>query len=222
MNQVQIFGRLTRDPELKYTQAGKPVSNFSMAVNRFSDNEADFFECVAWEKQAENINSSCKKGHRLLIWGRLQQERWTDQQTQQQRSTIKIVVSGFSFIEPPPQQGAQPPGGAPGYQQPPGYQQQPPGYQQQPGYPQQPGFGQPPGYVPPAGPGPQGYPPQGQQQPGAFLGRLGQGQSGPVQQGPGQQGPGQPPGGPQAGQGGYPPQGQQQPGYSGSFDGIPF
>lgn len=171
MNQVGLFGRLTRDPELRYTQNGKAVVNFSLAVNRYSDNEADFFDCVAFDKQAENIANSCRKGHRLLVWGRLQQDRWTDQQGQN-RSAVKIILSGFSFIEPPPQQqNQQPPTGQPQYQgQPQGYQQPPtgyPGYQQPPHYPP---AGQP-GYVPPTSQppyqgqspaGPPNQPPQGQ------------------------------------------------------------
>lgn len=209
MNQVQLFGRLTRDPEMRYTPQGKAVVNFSLAVSRYGENEADFFECTAWEKQAENINNSCKKGHRLLIWGRLHQDRWTDQQTQQNRSAVKIVVSGFSFIEPPPQQGqpgAQPPAGPPAYG--------PPGY----GYPPQ-GY---PGYVPPAA---GVYPPSSQppaQQQGQYLGRLGGpppgGQHPPAQH---TQSPAGPPSGPPPG---YQYPGHQPPagGYSGNIDDIPF
>lgn len=147
MNQISIFGRLTRDPELKYTQAGKPVTNFTIAVNRYGDNnEADFFECNAWDKQAENINNSCKKGHRILIWGYLRQEKWTDQQTQQQRSAVKVVVTGFNFIEPAPTAGntpqpqpnqqqqawGQPTGYPPGYVPAPAANLQTPGYMQTP------------------------------------------------------------------------------------------
>lgn len=163
MNQVGIMGRFTRDPECRYTQSGKCVTNFTLAVNKFGDNnEADFFDCVAWEKQAENIANSCKKGHRLLVWGRLQQDKWTDQQTQQTRTAVKITVTGFSFIEPPPDRQQQQPQGG-GYGQPPN----PPqvgGYQQPPlagGYQQQRAANYPPGYVPP------GYPPSpGQRYPG--------------------------------------------------------
>lgn len=155
MNSVSLFGRLTRDPELRYTAQGKPVTGFTLAINRFGgNNEADFFDCTAWDKQAENISSSCKKGHRLLVWGRLQQEKWTDQQGQQ-RTSIKIIVSGFQFIEPAPQQQGPPAG-------PPQYQQGPPQYNQPPGYiPPQGGYQPPAGqYGPPAGP-PQAGPPMG-------------------------------------------------------------
>jgi single-strand DNA-binding protein len=161
MNQVSLFGRLTRDPELRYTQSGKAVVNFTLAINRFGENnEADFFDCVVWDKQAELIANSCKKGHRLLVWGRLQQDKWQDQQGQN-RTTIKIMVSGFSFIEPkqegqtptnqPPtrqgqQQGYVPPANG-------GYPQQPPGYPPAGYQPPAPGGYQPPNYQgqPPAG-----------------------------------------------------------------------
>lgn len=148
MNQVGIFGRLTRDPELRYTQSGKAVANFAIAVNRYSgDNEADFFECTAFEKQAENIANSCTKGDRLLLWGRLQQDRWEDQQGQK-RSNVKIIVGGFNFIEPRKESQQAPPAPPPTSRT----QQAPP-----PNYPpQQNPYGQPPGYIPPG----QGYPPQ--------------------------------------------------------------
>jgi len=192
VNQVSIYGRLTRDPELRYTQQGKAVANFSLAVNRFNDNEADFFDCEAWEKQAENIANSCKKGHRLLIWGRLRQDRWTDQQTQQNRTAVRIVVQGFSFIEPPPPpQGQAPPQGPGGYQGQPLYQQ--------PGYP---------GYVPPPG----GYPPP---YPGQYPQQQ---QAGKYRQGPP---PGPPPVGyPPAGAPAAPGQFGQFPGFSGNLDDI--
>lgn len=124
MNSVTLMGRFTRDPEARQTQSGKTVARFTLAISRYGENkEADFFDCTAWEKNAENILKSCKKGDRLLVWGRLQQEKWTDQQGQA-RNSIKVIVSGFNFIEPAPEQNQvqqyQP---APPMQQ---YQQVPP------------------------------------------------------------------------------------------------
>jgi single-strand DNA-binding protein len=156
MNHVGVLGRLTRDPELRYTPQGRAVVDFTLAVHRHgADNETDFFECTAWEKQAENIANSCQKGHRLLVWGRLRQEKWTDQ-NQQPRTTVKIIVTGFSFIEPPPQQQQQ-------YQAPATAPPQYQGYGPQ-GYGQQPGYGGPP--MPPTG----GYPPAGSGQPPGYQG----------------------------------------------------
>jgi len=210
MNQVQLFGRLTRDPELRYTQSGKAVANFTLAINRFGgNNEADFFDCTAWDKQAELISNSCQKGHRLLVWGRLQQEKWTDQQTQQQRSKVAVTVSGFSFIEPAPQgQGQQPQAGPPAHGQQPGYQQPP-----------QTGYGNPPGYIPP---NPGAYPPAGPPQ--GQYGQPPQGQYSQPPAGPPQgQYAGPPQGAPPQGQGYQQPAGPpQQGGYSGNLNDIPF
>ena len=217
MNQVAIMGRFTRDPELRYSQSGKPVAKFTLAVNRYSDNEADFFDCTAFDKQAENISNSCQKGHRLLVWGRLQQDKWTDQQTQQQRTAVKIMVSSFDFIEPasPRQEQAdnRPPAGPPSYQSPsPGYQQ--PGYGQQPGYtPPGPGGFKPPAGPPPGQPG--GYPGQG----APPAGQYGQGQP---QTGAYHQSPVRPPAGPPPGQQNFNQYQGQQQGFSGNIDDIPF
>lgn len=211
MNQVQIFGRLTRDPELRFTPQGKAVIDFSLAVNRYGNNEADFFDCVAWEKQAENIGISCKKGHRLLIWGRLQQDRWTDN-SGQNRTAVKIQVSGFSFIEPPPQsqQQTQPPAGPPQYQGPPGYQPpaNPPQYQG------------PPNYQPPAGPPQyQGPPGQQSQASGGYQQPAHPGYPPPQYNQP----PMAPPGGHLPGPMGAPYQGQPHSGgYFGPLDDVPF
>ena len=148
MNKVIIFGRLTRDPESKQTQSGKMMTDFAIAVNRQGGNNgeqaADFFDIRAFDKQAELIANSCKKGQRLLVEGRMQQDRWTDQQTQQQRTSWRVMLNNFEFIEPreqsqQPQQGYQPPTQSPAY-----------------GAPSQQPYGQPGGYQPPAQP--QGYP----------------------------------------------------------------
>jgi len=132
------MGRLTKDPELRTTQNNKQVVSFSIAINRFGDNgDADFFDCQAWDKQAELIANSCKKGHRINISGRLRQERWQDQQSGQSRFAIKIQVQNFDFIEPkdqPQQQGYTMPAQQ-GY----GTQQQ----QQQYGAPMQQQYGAP-------------------------------------------------------------------------------
>ena len=72
-NLIVIEGRLTRDPELKATREGKSVCTFSVAVDRDRrDGETDFFECVAFEKQAETHSKYLKKGSRVLVQGRMQ------------------------------------------------------------------------------------------------------------------------------------------------------
>lgn len=74
-----IKGRMARDPELKTTNSGKSVCNFSVAVNRNFDRElVDFFECVAWNKKAEFICKYFIKGQEILIDGEMQSRRYTD------------------------------------------------------------------------------------------------------------------------------------------------
>lgn len=210
MNSVNIIGRLTRDPELRYTQNGKAVTNMSIAVQRNKD-EADFFDCVAFEKTAETIANNLTKGREVGVSGRLQQERWEDQQGQK-RSAVKIMVNLITFIGPK-QDNQQPPNQLPAQQQ--QYQGPPQGYQQQ-------GFQQPPGYIPPPQGGyqpPQGHPgqmpPQGPP-PGQWQQPPGQYQQQPA---------GPPNGQPPQGQIGFQYQNQQPPaggGYQGNIDDIPF
>ncbi len=79
MNKMIIKGRMARDPELKTTNSGKSVCNFSVAVNRNFDRElVDFFECVAWNKKAEFICKYFIKGKEILIDGEMQSRRYTD------------------------------------------------------------------------------------------------------------------------------------------------
>ncbi len=100
LNHVFLFGRLTRDPELKTTSTGKQVVSFSLAISRPGTGDAtDFIDCMAWDKTAELIAGSCKKGQRLLVWGRLQRDNYNDKQGQA-RSMYRVVLSSFKFIEP--------------------------------------------------------------------------------------------------------------------------
>ena len=68
MNIAILMGRLTRDPELKYTSGGKANARFTLAVQRTKD-EADFVNCVAWEKTAETIVEYFRKGSPILVQG---------------------------------------------------------------------------------------------------------------------------------------------------------
>ena len=74
MNNVSLVGRLTKDPELKYTPNGQAVCSFSMAVdNPFAkDGQADFINCLTWQKSAENLAQYCKKGRMISVVGRIQ------------------------------------------------------------------------------------------------------------------------------------------------------
>ena len=64
MNSVNLIGRLTADPNMRYFESGKVIAKFHLAINRTKD-ETDFFEIEAWEKTAEVIGQYCRKGHRL-------------------------------------------------------------------------------------------------------------------------------------------------------------
>jgi single-strand DNA-binding protein len=79
------MGRLTKDPEVRYTQNNIPVANFSIAVNRRLKREgdtetADFFNVVAWNKTGEFVGKYFKKGQQILVSGRIENRNWTDQQ----------------------------------------------------------------------------------------------------------------------------------------------
>ena len=77
MNKAMVLGRLTRDPEVRYTSTGKIVCSFTLAVDRPFTNaegqrEADFLPIVVWGKAAEMCGNSLSKGHRILVEGRIQ------------------------------------------------------------------------------------------------------------------------------------------------------
>ncbi len=82
MNLIVIKGRLVRDPELKNTQSGKSVCNATVAVDRaYSKNgekEADFFDCVFWEKAAEFVSKYFHKGQEILVQGEMQSRKYQD------------------------------------------------------------------------------------------------------------------------------------------------
>lgn len=85
MNNINLFGRLTKDPEIKTIGENKVVASFTLAVNRNYKNdkgeiEADFINCTAWNKTAEILTLYVKKGHRLGVTGRLQVRSYDDEQ----------------------------------------------------------------------------------------------------------------------------------------------
>ena len=99
MNFVSLLGRLTRDPEVTYTQSGKAFTRFSIAVSRGTSNrdEVDFINCVAWEKRAETISQYFKKGSRILVQGRISTGSY--EKNGETRYTTDVVVNNFDFIE---------------------------------------------------------------------------------------------------------------------------
>lgn len=103
MNKIILMGRLTKDPEVKYTNTGKAVAQFTLAVNRPIKNaegnyEADFINIVAWNQTAEVVGNYVHKGQRLLVEGRLQ-IRTYDANDGSKRYVTEVVASNIEFIE---------------------------------------------------------------------------------------------------------------------------
>ena len=96
MNIVILMGRMTRDPELKYTSNGKAYTTFTLAVQKTKD-EAEFIDCVAWEKTAENIAEYFGKGNRILIQGRLSVNSY--EQNGEKRKFTRVLANTFEFID---------------------------------------------------------------------------------------------------------------------------
>lgn len=116
MNFVVEHGRLTRDPEIRYTSGenAMAVARYSLAVNRpGKDKGADFFDCTAFGKQAEFAEKYLKKGMAILIEGSLRQDTWTDKNGQK-RSSVGIVVNRHEFTEKRDERDQTPDPKAPG------------------------------------------------------------------------------------------------------------
>lgn len=98
LNHVSVMGRLTRDPEMRRTGSGVPVTSFTLAVDRdFSkDKECDFFDVVAWRNTAEFVNSYFKQGRMAIVAGRLQTRSWTDKDGNK-RKAVEIVAENVYF-----------------------------------------------------------------------------------------------------------------------------
>lgn len=109
MNIVNLIGRLARDPELKYTNTGKAVASFTVAVNRGfgKDQEADFINCVAWEKTAENMANYTAKGSQVGISGRLQVRSYENNERKKVYVT-EVVANFVEFIGSKADQGQKP------------------------------------------------------------------------------------------------------------------
>ena len=102
MNKVFLIGRLTRDPELRYTGSNTAVASFSLAVNRNFTNangerEADFINIVVWRKQAENVKNYLTQGSQVAIDGRIQTRSYDDQNGQR-RYVTEVVADNVEFL----------------------------------------------------------------------------------------------------------------------------
>ena len=98
-NTVTLVGNITDDPELRFTPSGRPVANFTVAVNRrfknqegtWEDKLDGFFRCNCWAEMAENVAESLQKGARVVVTGRLQQRSWETEEGAK-RSAFEIQV----------------------------------------------------------------------------------------------------------------------------------
>jgi single-strand DNA-binding protein len=104
MNRVVLVGRLTKDPELRYTPSGVAVATFTLAVNRSYTNqqgerEADFLNCVIWRRPAENVANFLKKGSLAGVDGRVQSRSYEGQDGKRVYVT-EIVAESVQFLEP--------------------------------------------------------------------------------------------------------------------------
>lgn len=103
INNVVLVGRLTKDPDLKYTGSGTAVATFTLAVNRNFTNqsgerEADFINCVIWRKPAETLANYAKKGMLIGVTGRIQTRSYDNQQGQKVYVT-EVIADNFQLLE---------------------------------------------------------------------------------------------------------------------------
>jgi len=104
LNKVMIIGNLGKEPELRYTPSGRPVTTFSVAVSRSwkSSNgehrsETEWFKIVAWGKLAEICKEYLHKGQQVYIEGRLQTRQWEDKEGQQ-RTTVELIANEMTML----------------------------------------------------------------------------------------------------------------------------
>ncbi|MDQ2808596.1 MAG: single-stranded DNA-binding protein [Chloroflexota bacterium] len=104
LNHAAIIGHAGQTPEMRYTSNGKPVTSFSVAVNSThrdatgqSVEETEWFNCVAWDKLAETVNSYVQKGALLYVAGRLKTRTWEQDGTK--RTKTELVVNEVKFLD---------------------------------------------------------------------------------------------------------------------------
>lgn len=109
MNQVALVGNLTKDPEIRTTNNGNKVCNFTVACRRRVKNasgeyESDFINCVAWKKTAEIVAQHFAKGSKIALTGSLQ-TRTYDAQDGSKRHITEVLVDSVEFMQPKAQNG---------------------------------------------------------------------------------------------------------------------
>jgi single-strand DNA-binding protein len=119
LNHVTLAGRLTREPETRYTQSGTAIADISLAVTRYwrndkgeSQEEVAFIDVTAFGRSAEMIQKHLHKGREIFVDGHLKLDQWDDKQTGAKRSKLKVIADSLQFVGPKPQ-AAQPEAPAP-------------------------------------------------------------------------------------------------------------
>lgn len=102
LNHITIMGRMTRDPEMRYTQNQTPVASFTLAVDRDfnpqGEKQTDFIDCIAWRGTADFVSKYFRKGSMTVASGRLQLREWTDKDGNKRRSA-EVVAEHVYFGE---------------------------------------------------------------------------------------------------------------------------
>jgi single-strand DNA-binding protein len=102
INEVILAGRLTKDPEIKYTQSNTAVCKFAVALDRYmgegKEKQTDFINCTAWGKQAEFVGKYFGKGRKIIIKGNLKQNVWTDNDDKKHYD-IEVWVEKVDFAD---------------------------------------------------------------------------------------------------------------------------
>ena len=107
LNKIIIMGRLGRDPEVRYTQSGKPVASFSLAVDRDYTDQAtgkrpcDWVDVVAWDARARFVQQSFRKGRTAIVEGRLQVRDYTGRDGSKRRA-VEVVADSVYFGDSKP------------------------------------------------------------------------------------------------------------------------
>jgi len=108
-NSVVLVGRLTRDPELRYTPTGDAVCTFGIAINRKwtpaggeQKEETVFLDIEAWKRLGETCGTHLKKGREVLVHGSVRQEKWENDRTGKKGTKTRIAAQAVQFLGPKP------------------------------------------------------------------------------------------------------------------------
>src|SRR5690625_4012172 len=108
MNQITLLGRLTKDPDMRYTDKGIAVTRFTIAVSREGTDKTDFINCITFRKVAENLAQAGKQGRQLLVSGRLEFTSRTHETNNQTEYFTQVVANRLEFLSQPKSQQQQP------------------------------------------------------------------------------------------------------------------